>query len=233
LFELLDDAAPPSPGPVGPKVLLGVLDEAGAETARERRPSRKIILAIAVVILGAALAAILELTRALPVRTEVPLKMVDNLLVVPVEINGALTLDFTIDSGASNVVIPANIFALLKRAGTIKEADILGQHITVLADGSERLVTGFRINSLKVGDIVVRSVEGSVVSSQGSLLLGQSFLGRFKSWSLDNASRELLLDYSTSDWRLILRRLSDIGCEKMIRLSKWAHIAQSESICTR
>jgi len=46
---------------------------------------------------------------------------------------------------------------------------------------------------LKVGDIVLENVVGSVGSSNSSLLLGQSFLGRFKSWSIDNAKHELVL----------------------------------------
>jgi hypothetical protein len=37
-------------------------------------------------------------------------------------------------------------------------------------------------------------VRGSVASSQGSPLLGQSFLNRFKSWSMDNTKHELLLE---------------------------------------
>jgi hypothetical protein len=34
---------------------------------------------------------------------------------------------------------------------------------------------------------------GSVSPASGGLLLGQSFLGRFKSWSVDNSKRALLL----------------------------------------
>ena len=42
-----------------------------------------------------------------------------------------------------------------------------------------------------VGDVVVENVTGSVAPAQGSLLLGQSFLGRFKSWSIDIVSSDL------------------------------------------
>ena len=44
----------------------------------------------------------------------------------------------------------------------------------------------FFIRSLRVGNTVVQNVKAGVVSSKGSLLLGQSFLERFKSWSIDN-----------------------------------------------
>jgi hypothetical protein len=49
-------------------------------------------------------------------------------------------------------------------------------------------------DSIWVGDVVLENVTASVAPSQGSLLLGQSFLSRFKSWSIDNAIHELLLE---------------------------------------
>jgi clan AA aspartic protease (TIGR02281 family) len=113
--------------------------------------------------------------------------------VVPVQINGAMTLDFAIDSGATDVSVPDDVFSTLKRTGTIKESDFIGQRTYVLADGTKSQSTTFRIRSLKVGDVVVENVTGGVAPSQGSLLLGQSFLSRFKSWSIDNATHELLL----------------------------------------
>jgi clan AA aspartic protease (TIGR02281 family) len=126
-------------------------------------------------------------------RTRVPLKMDGGIFAVPVQINGAMTLDFAIDSGAADVSVPADVFSTLKRTGTIKESDFIGQRTYVLADGTKSKSTAFRIRSLKVGDVVAESVTGSVAPAQGSLLLGQSFLGRFKSWSIDNANHEFLL----------------------------------------
>jgi hypothetical protein len=38
----------------------------------------------------------------------------------------------------------------------------------------------------------VENVKGRVAPAQGDLLLGQSFLGRFRSWSIDNKTNELL-----------------------------------------
>jgi clan AA aspartic protease (TIGR02281 family) len=113
---------------------------------------------------------------------------------VPVEINGRITLDFTLDSGASDVTLPSDVFTTLKRTGTVKETDIVGQQTFVLADGSKTQSDTFTIRSLKVGDIIIENVAASVAPSQGPLLLGQSFLQRFKSWSIDNATGGLLLE---------------------------------------
>jgi clan AA aspartic protease (TIGR02281 family) len=127
-------------------------------------------------------------------QTAVPLKFDRGIFVVPVEINGTMTLDFAIDSGASDVSVPADVISTLKRAGTIKESDFIGQQTYVLADGTQSQSATFKIRSLRVGGMLVENVRASVVSSQGSLLLGQSFLERFKLWSIDNTKRELLLD---------------------------------------
>ena len=81
----------------------------------------------------------------------------------------------------------------LMRTGTLKESDFSREKTYVLADGSKVPSQTFRIRSLKVGGKVLENVHGSVASVQGSLLLGQSFLSRFKSWSVDNSEHSLLL----------------------------------------
>jgi clan AA aspartic protease (TIGR02281 family) len=129
-----------------------------------------------------------------PSQITVPLIVSGGAFLVPVEINGIMKLDFLVDSGASDVSVPNDVFSTLKRTGTIKETDIVGQRTYVLADGSKTQAISFMIRSLKVGDVTIENVSASVVPLQGSLLLGQSFLKRFKSWSIDNTSQGLLLE---------------------------------------
>jgi clan AA aspartic protease (TIGR02281 family) len=114
--------------------------------------------------------------------------------VVPVLINNAITLDFTVDSGAADVTIPEDVVSTLIRTGTIKATDLIGEQTYVLADGSKVKSKTFRIRSLRVGDRVLENVTGSVAGRNGSLLLGQSFLGRFKFWSIDNSRHALVLE---------------------------------------
>lgn len=123
----------------------------------------------------------------------VPLRLDGGTYVVPVLINGALTLNFTVDSGAADVTIPADVVLTLVRTGTITSADFLGSQTYILADGSTVPSETFRIRSLKVGGKVIENVLGSVASVKGSLLLGQSFLSRFSSWSMDNSQHALVL----------------------------------------
>jgi clan AA aspartic protease (TIGR02281 family) len=125
---------------------------------------------------------------------QVPLQRQDGTYVVPVLINNAITLNFFVDSGAADMSVPADVFSTLRRTGTITDADIIGDQTYVLADGSKSKSFTFTIRSLKVGDIVIENVIGGVAPLQGSLLFGQSFLERFKSWSIDNTKHVLLLE---------------------------------------
>jgi clan AA aspartic protease (TIGR02281 family) len=114
--------------------------------------------------------------------------------VVPVFINGAITLNFVVDSGAADAAVPADVVGTLIRAGTIEKSDITGKQKYMLADGSISPTVTFTIRSLKVGDVLIENVKGSVSPAAGSLLLGQSFLQRFRSWSMDNNKHVLVLE---------------------------------------
>ena len=114
--------------------------------------------------------------------------------IVPVLVNDAIQLDFVVDSGAADVSLPADVLSTLFRTHTVDKSDIVGEKNYVLADGSKASSTQFRLKSLKVGNSVVQNVIASSVPSQGTLLLGQSFLSRFQSWSIDNSKHELNLN---------------------------------------
>ena len=197
LADLLKDAA--SSAPADPKILLGVLDDTSRPSVWHRYFHEIIAVVLLVVTLGAGFAFLPELRRSLPVRITLPLQARNGTHVVPVEINGAMTLDFIVDSGAAVVAVPEGVFSTLKHAGTIQEADFLGQEGFILADGSTGKWNTFTIRSLKIGNIVLQNVTCVITPSEGPLLLGQSFLKRFKSWSIDNSKHELLLEKLASD----------------------------------
>jgi clan AA aspartic protease (TIGR02281 family) len=132
-----------------------------------------------------------------PARSDsgVSLKQSGGTFLVPVTINNTVEMSFVVDSGASDVSIPADVVSILRLTGTISEDDFLGQRTYRLADGSVVPTPTFRLRSVKVGDKVLRDVTGSVALGSGGLLLGQSFLSRFHSWSIDNERKVLVLDY--------------------------------------
>jgi Aspartyl protease len=88
------------------------------------------------------------------------------IFVVPVLINDAITLNFTVDRGAAEVRIPADVVMTLISTGTLKNSDFLGKKTYVLSDGSEVPSRTFRIRSLKVGNKVLENVICSIASAR-------------------------------------------------------------------
>ena len=111
--------------------------------------------------------------------------------IVSIRLNDTITLSGIVDSGASDLIIPADIVFTLIRTKTITDDDFLGQQTYVLADGSKVPSQQLRIRSLKVGNKIIANVTASISSVKGGLLLGQSFLSKFKSWSVDNEQHTL------------------------------------------
>jgi len=128
-----------------------------------------------------------------PLETRIPLVKMSGGLIAPVVINNTLKLNFIVDSGASDVSIPANVFSSLVRANTVTQADITGNRNYKNADGQVFQSKTFVIRSLKIGNIEAPRVQAKVSPSNAPPLLGQSFLKRFKSWSIDNSTQELIL----------------------------------------
>jgi clan AA aspartic protease (TIGR02281 family) len=124
----------------------------------------------------------------------VPLIPEHGIFLVPVIINGEITLRFTLDSGASDVSIPADVVSTLRRTGTISKSDFLDSQVYELADGSKQVSRRFQIRSLRVGGLELHNVIASVAPAEGSLLLGQSFLSRLKTWSMDNEHHMLVFN---------------------------------------
>ena len=60
--------------------------------------------------------------------------------------------------------------------------------------GSKVPSARFRIRSLNVGGKIVENVTAVIALGEAEILLGQSFLSRFKSWSVDNQRHVLKLE---------------------------------------
>jgi clan AA aspartic protease (TIGR02281 family) len=113
---------------------------------------------------------------------------------VSVVINGAITIPFVLDSGAEDVQVPAEVVLTLMRTGTLSEEDFLGASTYVLANGATLRSPRFNIREMQVDGHVVRNVAASVGPAiHSDALLGQSFLSRLPSWTLDNQRHVLVL----------------------------------------
>jgi clan AA aspartic protease (TIGR02281 family) len=113
--------------------------------------------------------------------------------VVPVRINDAMTVPFILDTGASEVAIPADVFSTLLRTKTVTQSDFIGTATYSMANGSSEPADRYVLRKLSVGNHVVRNVVAIVVSVKGDPLLGQSFLSKLPAWAIDNERHALVL----------------------------------------
>jgi clan AA aspartic protease (TIGR02281 family) len=150
------------------------------------------LFALGLSVLPAAAASIGDIESQ--AREIIPIEAQDGAYVVPVLINGVLTENFIIDSGSADVSIPADVAAALVRQGSILASDLIGSKTYILADGSRVPSATYRLSSLKIGDLVMQNVTVRVAAERSHFLLGQSFLSRLKSWSMDNARRALIIN---------------------------------------
>ena len=97
------------------------------------------------VAVGAAKTTQLSPAPSSSVETEVGLVRDGGTFKVPVLINGVITLDFTVDSGAADVSIPADVVLVMMRTGTLRDSDFLGARTYRLADGSTVPSQTFRV----------------------------------------------------------------------------------------
>jgi clan AA aspartic protease (TIGR02281 family) len=135
----------------------------------------------------------LPLPPGSPVSGEIVLESYGQGYSVPVSINGAPTVKFVIDSGAAVVALPKNLVEDLTKAGTIAASDLRGRDVYVTADGKRHHGTLLMLRQLDVGGHTVTNVIASVGPANTEPLLGQSFLDKFKSWTLDNQRHVLII----------------------------------------
>jgi predicted aspartyl protease len=91
------------------------------------------------------------------------------------------------------VNVPLATFEQMKRAGTVRPEDVIGQDTYLMANGASNRATIFTIRTLKLGSTVLSNVRASVSDRAGPPLLGMSFLARFASWTVDNTRNVLIL----------------------------------------
>ena len=105
---------------------------------------------------------------------------------IPVTINGKITRDFVVDSGADFPLIPFETFEELRKTGTLDDSDILSGGSMTTASGVTIPSFAFHLRSVRIGAVEIRNAIGVVGPPKSQLLLGRSILNRFKTWSIDN-----------------------------------------------
>lgn len=108
---------------------------------------------------------------------------------------GNLSKYFTIDSGASDMMVSTDFERDLILEGLVNRDDYLSDYNYTLADGSIIKCRRILLNSIQIGEFIVNNVIVAVIdNSDISLLLGKSFLDKFNNWSIDNKKSTLYLE---------------------------------------
>jgi predicted aspartyl protease len=128
-------------------------------------------------------------------REEIPIQRQGSAYLVPVRINRTITLPFILDTGAEELVIPVDVALTLVRAGTLSRKDFIGQGHYRMANGSEEIQDRMVIREVQVGDHTATDVTASVSSIAGSPLLGESFLSKFGTVTIDYNRLVLILSH--------------------------------------
>ena len=114
-------------------------------------------------------------------------------LEIPCQING-LPLQMIFDTGASDVTISSVEADFMLKNKYLSPKDIKGKQTYQVADGHLTEGTIITLKEIKVGDAVLRNVNASVVKSQNApILLGQSAMEKFGSFTIDNDSSILII----------------------------------------
>ncbi len=136
---------------------------------------------------------------SLPIKAEeILLKRVSGVYHVPLRINDVLTRDFVLDTGAAEVVISEDVLSALVKHGSLHERNYLPHQTFILANGARVTYPRVIIDSITLGNVTVRNVPAVIVRKKGALLLGQSFLSKLGSWSLDNRRQVLTVNQAPS-----------------------------------
>lgn len=128
-----------------------------------------------------------------PAPDEIRLSKDRGIYTVPVLVNRTISLNFVLDSGASDILIPPSLIKKLVTSRTVSEDDFIGNAVYRLADGSTIRGPRFFLRELIVGNQIIRNVQAGLSSDNSPLLLGQSFLSNFKTWTVDNQRHVLIL----------------------------------------
>ena len=130
----------------------------------------------------------------------IPLTPKGGVFTVPVQINGKLTLNFIVDSGASAILLPDEVYQTLTRGAEARPDVSQGTATLTMANGDKIKARRVVLKSITVGDATVYNVVADIAPVSIPPVLGQSFLARLPSWTIDNGKHTLFID--TKAWQM-------------------------------
>ena len=128
--------------------------------------------------------------------TEVPItRKAGGTFNVDCSVNG-LALNMIFDTGASDVSISKVEADFMFKNNYLSMSDIKGKQYYQTADGGISEGTVITLKEVRIGDAVLHNVDASVVKSQKApLLLGESVLQKFGTFTVDNINSKLIIKH--------------------------------------
>lgn len=120
----------------------------------------------------------------------VPIKKSGGIHTIVVNIGG-VNYTYIIDSGASEMLISKSMEIKLLDLGILRNSDFLPSKTFTLADGTEKIYRRAKLSSVRIADLRVEDIIVAITDDNSPLLLGKSFLDKFKSWKLNNTNNTL------------------------------------------
>ena len=126
--------------------------------------------------------------------TEVPIsRHAGGTFDVDCTVNG-LALSMIFDTGASDVTISKVEADFMLKNKYLSKDDVKGRQYYQIANGDISEGTVITLKEVKIGDAVLHNVDASVVKNQKApLLLGQSVLEKFGTFTVDNINSKLII----------------------------------------
>jgi len=134
--------------------------------------------------------------QAAATRATAQFQRMGGVFVLSALMNRGTQVYFIVDSGAATIQVPEEAVEEMKRNGTLTEADFMGQHRFILADGRTMQQRVFRLRSLQIGDRTMENVLATMGAPRSRALLGQSFLRRLNWWKIDNVRNAIEFEFT-------------------------------------
>ena len=109
----------------------------------------------------------------------IPFQRDGALIKIPVTINGAITLYFIFDTGASKMVIARDLFKLLRKRTDTTKFRFIGKVLIKDVTGDTTVFDGYVFDNVSIGSKMIKNVEILVSPSENSfLVIGQNIISR-------------------------------------------------------
>ena len=113
---------------------------------------------------------------------------------LPVKLNGEISKNFILDSGAGDLLVSRKLGNALKNKGLISSKDFIQHKNYRDASGGINKLEVYNLRSVQVGDVIVRNVHCAISNKQNvELLLGQSVLEKLGNYEIDYNSNQLII----------------------------------------